>query len=370
MKTSIYLIAAFTTLLILAGCGEGSSTGTVTSGDYVENPSPQETGNNSSDWLIPKDEVFNGGVGMDGIPALTEPPMISSADADYNLHVAELVVGVAVGDEAHAYPHNILDWHEIINDTIDGTAFAVTYCPLTGSAIGLNRRLSGDATTFGVSGLLYNSNLMPYDRETRSYWSQMKLQSVTGPLAGEDFAYIPVVETTWETWKELYPETKAVSEQTGHNRSYGSYPYGSYRTSGSLIFPVDNEDNRFHKKARVHGIQVGNSAIAFSIELFPFELTAINHSFAGTDIVTVGSSDKNLAVSYGRDHEGRTLRFDVVRGNPPIVMIDRETGSEWDVFGRSIGGELNGSQLEPVVSYIAYWFAWAAFHPETAVYPQ
>ena len=97
----------------------------------------------------------------------------------------ELVVGIVIDGHARAYPHKILDWHEIINDKIGNTAFAITYCPLTGTALGWDRTVNGTETTFGVSGLLYNTNLIPYDRLTGSYWSQMLSKSIRGSLSDQ-----------------------------------------------------------------------------------------------------------------------------------------------------------------------------------------
>ncbi len=195
----------------------------------------------------------------------------------------------------------------------------------------------------------------------------MKLLSVKGPLAGEEFEFIPVVETTWETWKELYPDTQVVSTQTGYQRSYGRYPYGSYMTSSDLIFPVSNLDGRFHRKERMHGILAGDMATALSVESLPEEITTLNHTLNTTDIVTVGSSEKNFAVSFERLLDGKVLEFAAVQDNQPVIMIDVETGSGWDAFGRCIEGPYMGKQLKPVVSFIAYWFSWAAFFPETEI---
>ena len=140
-------------------------------------------GDGSPGWLIPVGEVFDGGPGKDGIPALSNPQLVASSEVSF-LGDGDLVIGVVIGGVARAYPHVILDWHEIINDQVGGEAYSLTYCPLTGSGIGWDRALSANATTFGVSGKLYNSNLIPYDRETDSYWSQMKLQCVFGPNKG------------------------------------------------------------------------------------------------------------------------------------------------------------------------------------------
>ncbi len=172
---------------------------------FEEGPSDFQAVNLFPEWLIPSDQVFDGGPGRDGIPALENPEMINAALATY-LNPEDLVIGIKMGDDVRAYPHKILDYHEIINDQvgseiIDGQLstkqLAITYCPLTGSAIAWGREFGGQTTTFGVSGLLFQTNLMPFDRLTESTWSQMRLDCVNGTLIGTRAETYQVVETRW-----------------------------------------------------------------------------------------------------------------------------------------------------------------------------
>jgi hypothetical protein len=267
MKWNI-IIKSMVIIMALWGCEEDTGG----NGNGNGNPSGK---NNTDDWLIPKSEIFDGGPGKDGIPALLEPDFIAAMDADY-LDEDDLVLGYVAGNEARAYPHKILDWHEIINDKVGEVNISVTYCPLTGTGIGWNREIDGKVTSFGVSGLLYNSNLIPYDRETDSNWSQIRLDCVNGNMIGTDIETFTLLETSWKTWKEMYPSTMVISTNTGHTREYGRYPYGSYRTNNDyLIFPVANEDNRIPAKDRVHGIVASGSAKVFPLSLFGEEVTLI-----------------------------------------------------------------------------------------------
>ena len=336
---------------------------------------PDKNGNTSSpgsdslqSWSIPRDEVFDGGPGKDGIPALTEPEFISAEAADY-LKDDELVIGFVHGDEARAYPHHILDWHEIINDRVGEVNIALTYCPLTGTGIGWNREIDGNVTTFGVSGLLYNSNLIPYDRETNSNWSQMRLDCVNGKLKGRKVETFPLVETTWHTWREMYPSTKVVSRNTGHNRDYGRYPYGNYRTShSSLIFPVANEDNRLPNKERVLGIVQPGNVRVYSFAGLGDTVTVVNDELNGRNFVIVGNREDNFMVSFINDPgDGSTLSFSAVQGQYPIVMTDGE-GNMWDVSGRAVAGPRKDARLNAVPSFMGYWFSFAAFYPELSIY--
>ncbi len=165
-------------------------------------------------WLIPTEQVFDGGPGRDGIPALENPENTPASAATY-LPDSELVLGYFDGVNAIAYPLLILDWHEIINDNVGDFPLAITYCPLTGTGIGWDRTLNGKVTTFGVSGLIYNNNLIPFDRETASNWSQQRLDCVNGELINTKIETFQIVETRWDNWKTMYPDTKVLSLNTG-----------------------------------------------------------------------------------------------------------------------------------------------------------
>lgn len=325
------------------------------------------SGIKSGDWEIPVDQIYDGGPGKDGIPALTNPEIVEASSAGF-LGENELVVGIKVDNETRAYPHQILDWHEIINDDIGDEHIAVTYCPLTGTGIGWDRVLDGKITTFGVSGLLYNTNLIPYDRATDSNWSQMKLKAVNGILSGTRIKTHQVIETKWATWKRIAPTSGVVSRSTGFSRNYGQYPYGDYRTNhNTLIFPVSSNDGRLSRKERVHGILVGGLTKAYRIASFGNVVRVLNEEIAGSEIVVVGNSTDNYVVSYKRRVDGDLLTFKSVQDQLPIIMSDNE-GSSWDIFGKAVSGPRAGKQLVPLESYNAYWFAWAAFWPRTELF--
>lgn len=321
----------------------------------------------SGEWLIPKDQVFDGGPGRDGIPSVDSPQFTSVNNASY-LQDNDLVIGIKIGGTIRAYPHPILDWHEIVNDDISGQKTAITYCPLTGSAIAWKRQGIVSNSTFGVSGLLYNSNLIPYDRGSRSNWSQMKLQCVNGSLIGKEIETSKIIETTYKTWREIYPTSKLLSTNTGFGNQYGVYPYRDYKTSNDLLFPVSNEDNRLHKKTRVLGLIVEGATMVFPISSFDAGVTVKNVSFGGEDFVIIGSKDKNFAAAYkGNLTDGALLEFSVVENELPIVMVDDES-NKWDIFGEVVEGPRAGESLEQAKAFISYWFAWAAFYPNALIY--
>ena len=226
-------------------------------------PFAGETIEGTDGWTVPRDKVVSGGPGRDGIPSVDNPVFKAEVGSDQ-----ELVVGIRRGEEARAYPHFILDWHEIVNDQMNADYFSIVYCPLTGTATAWNRNFNGVVTTFGVSGLLYNSNIIPYDRQSNSNWSQLKYEAISGALIQQQPELLQLVETTAATWGEMYPDTETLSTQTGHSRSYGSYPYGDYKSSQSLIFNVGFKDKRLHLKERVHAIIINGQARVYRFDAF------------------------------------------------------------------------------------------------------
>lgn len=322
---------------------------------------------NSDDWLIPRNEVRDGGPGKDGIPALTEPELVSVNDITW-LQDEDLVLAFAEGEDIRAYPHPILDWHEIINDKTENHSVSVIYCPLTGTGIGWNRIINGNETTFGVSGLLYNSNIIPYDRATDSNWSQLLLKSVNGSLSGQKAETYNLVETTWETWEKMYPASKVVSKNTGYSRSYGSYPYGSYRENESLIFPVSNSDNRLHAKERVLAIIKDENARAFTFDELAESNNIIINNFSGNEIVVAGSQQDNLMVAFQTETEdGTGMSFQIIKNQLPLILTDNE-GNNWDIFGRAVAGPRQGERLKTIPYMMGYWFSFAAFYPDIELY--
>jgi len=317
--------------------------------------------------IVPRDQIIDGGPGPDGIPPLEFPQFIADLNT-VSLDPAELVVGVKLADDIRAYPHRILNWHEIVNNRfiVDGATESATlsYCPLTGSAVLWKGFMERSNKTFGGSGLLYNSNLILYDRLSVGLWSQMLEQSIQGQEVTRIPDKLQVVETTWGTWKAMYPSTSILSEDTGFSRNYNDYPYGSYRENQSLLFPANNSgDDRLHRKARVLGINVGAVSRVYPLANFTSNVEVLNDVVGDTQVVVAGSSDLNFAVAFNREMADCTvLDFTAVQSRLPVVMQDNE-GNEWDVFGNALSGARTGQRLQKTNSYTAYWFAWTAFFP-------
>ena len=190
--------------------------------------------------------LFSGGPPKDGIPAVDNPKFSPIDESIYSDE--ELIIGVTVDGVSKAYPYSILNWHEVVNDEIAGLPITISYCPLCETNSVYIRRIDGVETTFGVSGKLWNSCLVMYDRLTDSLWVQPWGIAVFGDSVNKSLETIPGIRTTLGAWREKYPDSLVMNTDTGFNRDYTRYPYGSYYTNDDIIFPVREEETNYHPK--------------------------------------------------------------------------------------------------------------------------
>jgi hypothetical protein len=272
---------------------------------------------------VPPEQILGGGPPKDGIPAIDAPRFVRAYEATF-LADDDRVIGVVVAGEARAYPIRILNWHEIVNDDIAGKPVAVTWCPLTRTALVYDRQIDGRADTFGVSGKLYQSNLLMFDRTSESLWSQIGAAAVTGSRNGRRLVQLPSIETTWASWRRRHPATLVLSPSTGASRDYDLDPYSGYQARQRMMFPVTPDDRRLAPKEMVVGIAQGGESLAIPFRLLKMRAEPVALKLAGYQF---------------------TVRFDAA-GESAEVLRD----------GR------------PYPAYTGYWFAWAAFHPGTALW--
>lgn len=220
---------------------------------------------NTARHSIPLDQVLDGGPGKDGIPALVNPKFTSISDADKS--VTDNVEGilVTVGSDTRFYPYNILVWHEVVNDVVGGKSLVVTFCPLCGSAIVYDAAVDGKPEQFGVSGKLYNSNLLMYDKTTESLWSQIEGEAVVGDRTGTKLTLYPSQVISFKTVHEQYPQAKILSTDTGYHRDYSFYPYGNYNSSNELYFPISITDTRLPSKEIMYVVNFNSHSVAFKV---------------------------------------------------------------------------------------------------------
>ena len=276
---------------------------------------------------IPLDQIVSGVPSRDGIPSVDNPQFLeaSLATAEFD---EMLGIFLVINDDARFYPLGILNWHEVVNDTVGGVPVSVTYSPLSASALVVERTISGGADTFGVSGLLFQSNLLLYDRSTLSLWDQIRGEAVVGPLTGEKFRRVKSDVLRLAAVREAWPQAKVMNTITGFVRDYSSDPYKGYDQMESTYFPVNTADDRLVSKKPVYGIVVNGVAKAYTIE----------------------------AVQA----EGRVQ--DTVGGVRILLQYDAATGrvrfTRYSDAGKS----------EEIIPLRSYWFAWVAQYPETELY--
>jgi len=277
---------------------------------------------------LPRGDIRSGGPGIDGIPAITNPKMVTPAETAWGDN--DLVVGVVLNGEARAYPHRILWWHEIVNDVVGGIPISITYCPLTGTGL-----------VFDITDINLRLELLP------------------------------AVETNYATWLTLYPDSQVMSHETGVYAGYTRYPYGSYREEGtSPLFGLNRPlDTRFPAKHVVLALNLEGERKAYpyrSLDIDP----VVNDEVGGKAVVVVFDPDTRTAVPFYRNTPSGVLEFEALgAGDDGLpTFTDVTTGSVWNLRGEAVSGELAGQTLTQVPSHTAFWFAWAAFWPDTGVW--
>lgn len=322
---------------------------------------------------VPESELFAGGPPPDGIPSLQNPTFVSADDPSVNyLFGSDRVIGLLVDGEAWAIPHNVGWWHEIVNiDFPSGLQVAASYCPLTGSSLVFDREAAGGAT-LGVSGVLFQNNLVMFDRgDPSSLWFQMAREARCGPADGTRLTMVPSFEMTWGGWTELHPETKVVTGNLGMGRDYRSYPYGSYESNSQLLFPQPSVDSRRPMKERTLGIPEvnGSGGVGFPFNALadaePGPVAAVHASAQGRDAVVLWDQRAGGAMAFDARVDGTELTFSVEEDR----IVDTQTGSTWRVDGLAVAGSSEGRRLEPVAeAYVSFWFAWMAFQPDAELW--
>ena len=294
-------------------------------------------------------------LGPDGIPAVENPVFWSVTEANEYLAEQDIIFGFIHNGQAKAYPQRILVWHEIVNEK---GGMSITYCPLTGSAVGFFGDLGSETTTYGTSGSLLNSNLVMYDRATNSLFPQILGQGVKGDHFGTKLDKFQLYWTTWENWKTKYPETLVLSTDTGNLRNYNSDPYGSYDSTssyyqtGNLLFPVMYSDTRLGGKEIVIGIDYLGEQLAVQKTRLLQDIV-INSDLENSNIVLFYDEALDVAKVYSRVVDGNLLSFNYAQGN----IVD-SNGIVWDVDGSSSIGTLT-----EVVYFDVFYAAWYAFFP-------
>lgn len=354
------------------------------SGDCMPRPSWQfdwgmtDFCNSSVDFS----EIIAGGPPKDGIPALTDPKLESIAQAQTWLGERAPVIVVEINGEARAYPQAVLTWHEIANDTLGGVPIAVTFCPLCNSSLVFDRRVGDAVLAFGVSGLLRNSDMVMYDRQTESWWQQFSGEGIVGVYNGTRLEVIPSQVVGFAQFAARYPEGLVVSRETGFARRYGVNPYEGYDSAPFPFLYRGELDKRLPAMERVLAGVFGDTAQAYPFSVLSAQ-RVINDTLDGQPVVAfwqagVASALDTRTLDDGAEigtaglfartlDDGRVLTFALDAAG---AFVDKETQSTWDAFGYAVAGELAGARLQLLRAAPHFWFAWVAFQPNTSVFGQ
>lgn len=368
---------------LLAGCSETPRRGTSPTPSETETPTDTPISGKESnvenvhgvELPVPRSELHRG-ADRDAIPAITEPAFEADwSGVDANpLADNDRVLGIERAGEARAYPLRVLAWHEVVNDEVGGPLL-VTYCPLCGSGVVAERRVGGEAAQFGVSGLLWNSDLVMYDAQTRSLWSQIAATAIRGPATGNRLSLVPASLTTWATWREDHPDTRVLLPPPRSRtldgiveRDYDTNPYSGYIDSntigvgGNTDLPTTNA--RLHPKERVLGVASDGHARAYPLATVR-KAGVVNDSVGNLPVVIAVAADGETMVAYNRSIDGRARQF----GRASERHLEA-AGSRWKLLsGRAVDGPHEGRTLAVATTKTRlFWFAWLDFYPETNVY--
>jgi len=279
-----------------------------------------------TDALIPAEEILSGGPPRDGIPAINNPKFVKAREAKF-LQLKDRVLAIVIDGIAKAYPIAILNWHEIVNDVIGKQNVVITYCPLCGTGMAFEARLGSREMQFGVSGLLYNSDVLLYDKTSESLWSQILGMAVSGKLKGTHLKQLSLEHTTWQDWKNRHPDSLVLSTDTGFIRSYKRNPYAGYERSRKLYFSVAHKPPpTYHPKEMVMGL---NAKGVF--KAYPF----IELNQHGQAVFSEEINGQNYTIQWNTEHQSGQILDD------------------------------KGSQIPTITGF---WFAWFTFHPDTLIF--
>jgi len=323
-------------------------------------------------------EIESGGPPKDGIPAIDRPRFVGVPFARTWLKPREPVIVLRLGKEARAYPLQVLMYHEIVNDTVNGTPVAVTFCPLCNASIVFERRAGAQVLDFGTTGRLRFSDLVMYDRQTESWWQQFTGRGIVGRYAGSVLRRIPSEIVAFEDFASAYAKGMVLSRETGYTRPYGRNPYAGYdAVDQSPFLFTGRKDDRLPPMERVLSVSVQGTHRLYPLTLLEHYPVA-NRELSGVPYVVFTKPGMAspldaeridagrpipAATAFERRLDGRVLDF-VLRGGK---YVDGATGSEWNILGEAIAGPLKGKRLPGVDSGVHFAFAWLAFNPQSEI---
>lgn len=343
------LLIAILSLSLIHGCTDKDS------------PEPHNSSIDNDAWLVDKTEIVNWDAEKDRIQSIDTLEFIALSQS--NLADEEPVFALHHNGITKIYPVSVMGGHEIANDQIDDFFFSLTYCPITASAVCWNRTMKGKVNQFGVSGMLYKENLIPYDRLTGSYWSQMGNLCVNGEFTGEEPKTIQLIETTFSTIKVAYPDALILDH---HHCEDGICI--RHKSSADAGEPGDEYDDIL-VDSRYFGIARNDEALLFGFDLFGENTQLYQVNFKGQNLVIAGNSSLNYFAAFVYIKDSPNENIFAVENELPLIMADSK-GNKYDIFGNILSGPDKGKRLSSPVAYRANTFAWKDHFTEIKVYSE
>ncbi|MDL2307450.1 DUF3179 domain-containing protein [Desulfovibrio sp. OttesenSCG-928-C06] len=334
-------------------------------------------------------DELEAGAGRDRVPPIFRPQFVRVSDAGLSMDNREpvFVIHYPTG-LTRVYPQSIMVWHEVVNDVIPnpnatssgygaqsrqtedaGNSYTISYSPLTGTITAFKSRVGKYPSTFGNEGKLLNANLVLYDHTSGTLWSQLLAVGIEGPMRGRRLERYPVYWSRWGGVKQRYPDAQVMSRATGHRRSYGRDPYGSYFSPGSyyddtrIYHPVSRMSDALPPKERILGIEMESLYGALIVQAVR-NAGVLNQTLGIFKLSAFYDSELDrITVFNSKLSEDRILEFHIFEGK----FMDKNTKSEWNSDGECVYGSLRGTQLQPILAIDSMWFAWYAFHPDSQI---
>ena len=328
-------IAGVVCLLVLVGFGcqgegvkvvGGEPSEAVNEGGYYD----EVITHRGKKMLVRPSDIIDGGRGYNGSEAIDEPTFVSVAGAEAEGYLYNDIYGVSIedGDTSRFYSNQILAWHQVVEDEIEGRKVAVTYSPLVDYAVPF---YVDEERDFVMSGYIWNNNTLLHDRVSDTLFSQFLWKGVYGEDAGVELEAVEHEIISWGAWKARNPGGLVLSSETGHALEYGVSPYGGYITAKAIYFPLTNEIlPAKYAKNIVYGVVVNGVAKAYDINEIIRSNSGVKSDVVGGEKIAVTVNGDGAVNAYTRTDEGVTEEMIPIKGT--------------------------------------YWFLWAVLYPDTEFY--
>lgn len=373
MEKKTFIVAAVVTAVVVAGGLFWLRSSLMTANDakdweLVNGLLAEQTVVNGTAYTIPPNDIYAVGVGMEDIPALTNPEFTTVSAMDRILGDDLSGIDVVVNGAHRFYPDQIMNWHQVVNDTFGEQSLLVVHDPLSGTSV-----VYENIASFSASGKVYNNTLLMTEG-SGSLWQASRGVAVAGPMIGQELAQYPSRTMSWSVWKDRYPDGEVLSSSTGYVRDYTRHPYGEYSSTPMVYFPLNSTDARLAPKTTVNGLDINGEQLAIPREVLA-QVNVMNDTVGGVALTAfydweakrtnIFSSTVDVLVEEESISQVLTFVYDIGHD----IYVDNETGSEWTSSGVCTKGTLRGSTLTSMSAPEYYWLAWAAVFPDTRINP-